>query len=125
MATEDIQALLSKVNALRFEDKRIEKETGEIENEIQAQFLRDGKTRSTLTITFMRGFFGLIVFSFIFVIAYNYCAVQWVLQLQSKGLMEASKSIALLELDKVLSIMVSALGTSLGFIIGYYFKDKK
>lgn len=34
-------------------------------------------------------------------------------------------SVKLLELDKVLSVIIGALGTSLGFIIGYYFEEKK
>ncbi|WP_369311458.1 hypothetical protein [Providencia rettgeri] len=45
--------------------------------------------------------------------------------LSEKGMVEAASKVSLLELDKVLSIIISALGTSLGFIIGYYFKEKK
>lgn len=45
--------------------------------------------------------------------------------LSEKGMAEAASKVSLLELDKVLSIIISALGTSLGFSIGYYFKEKK
>ncbi|MGY0378307.1 hypothetical protein ACW2AL_15650 [Providencia sp. PROV170] len=37
---------------------------------------------------------------------------------------DIAKSIKLLDLDKVLAVIIGALGTSLGFIIGYYFKEK-
>ncbi|WP_369310309.1 hypothetical protein [Providencia rettgeri] len=45
--------------------------------------------------------------------------------MSEKGMAEAASKVSLLELDKVLSIIISALGTSLGFSIGYYFKEKK
>ncbi|WP_151995428.1 hypothetical protein [Buttiauxella massiliensis] len=125
MDTDNISALLSRVSGVKNESQKVDKAADEIEAVVQAQIHRDGKTRSTLTLTFMRGFFGLLIFSFFFVLIYNYCAVQWSISLKAAGLLEESKSIALLEVDKVLSIMISALGTSLGFIIGYYFKEKK
>ena len=86
---------------------------------------RDGQTRSTLTIWFLCGFFGLLVFSFIFVMWYNSYLVDWVLKLKNAGLENASEYLKPLELDKVLSVIITALGTSLGFIIGYYFKEKQ
>ena len=86
---------------------------------------RDSKTRSTLTLTFLLGFFGMLLFSCLFVIWYNHCAVEWVLKLQAKNVPNSIDYIKPLELDKVLSIMIGALGTSLGFIIGYYFKEKE
>ncbi len=86
---------------------------------------REGRTRSTLTISFMVGFFLLLVLSCLFVIWYNSCVVDWVLIMEEKNVPNAGDLIKPLELDKVLSIVISALGTSLGFIIGYYFKDKK
>jgi hypothetical protein len=59
-----------------------------------------------------------------FVLFYNWLVVEWAAQLKTAGLDEKIKELHFLELDKVLSIMISALGTSLGFIIGYYFKGK-
>lgn len=86
---------------------------------------RDEKTRSTLTHSFMYGFFFLLICGFLFTKWYNSTAVGWILELHKAGLDEAAANIKLLELDKVLSLIIGALGTSLGFIIGYYFKDKK
>lgn len=83
------------------------------------------EVRGKLTNRFILGFFMLIVGSCIFVLCYNAYAIGWIESLNSKGMTEAANKVSLLELDKVLSIIISALGTSLGFIIGYYFKDKK
>ena len=85
---------------------------------------RDGRTRSTLTITFLVGFFTLIVGCFLFVLIYNSYAIGWVKDLESHGLKDYADKVTFLELDKVLAVIIGALGTSLGFIIGYYFKDK-
>ncbi|EKS7780419.1 hypothetical protein ACOGYP_001824 [Edwardsiella piscicida] len=91
----------------------------------QAKLSRDEKTRSTLTHSFMYGFFLLLLCGFIFTKWYNASAIEWIMQLHKAGLDESAGNIKLLELDKVLSLIIGALGTSLGFIIGYYFKDKK
>lgn len=85
---------------------------------------RDGRTRSTLTITFLICFFILIAGCFGFVLWYNSLAIGWMKDLHSQGLNNEIASIKLLELDKVLAVIIGALGTSLGFIIGYYFKEK-
>lgn len=85
---------------------------------------KDVKTRSVLTITFLVGFFSVLVFFALFVLGYNWCVVYWAAELKTAGLEDKVKDLHFLELDKVLSIMISALGTSLGFIIGYYFKGK-
>ncbi|HEM8303344.1 MULTISPECIES: hypothetical protein [Providencia] len=83
------------------------------------------KDRSKLTTNFVWGFFILLVWSFVFVFVYNWVAVWWAIDLQERGMVEAANKIALLELDKVISLIVGVLGTPLGFIIGYYFKEKK
>lgn len=85
---------------------------------------RDGRTRSALTITFLIGFFALIAGCFGFVLWYNSMAIGWIRDLHAQGLNNEIANIKLLELDKVLSVIIGALGTSLGFIIGYYFKEK-
>lgn len=86
---------------------------------------RDGRTRSALTITFLVGFFLLLVGCFLFVLIYNSYAVDWIKDLNNQGLKETADKVTFLELDKVLAVIIGALGTSLGFIIGYYFKEKQ
>ncbi|MGR5240681.1 hypothetical protein ACPV36_07295 [Photobacterium damselae] len=82
------------------------------------------KTRSGLTWIFLIGFFVLIVGSAFFVLVYNHYAVQWIQQLNSAEIKNFDGLIKPLEFEKVASLIINSLGTSLGFIIGYYFKEK-
>jgi hypothetical protein len=107
--------------------KRSEQIKGKINSEEESalnNLHRDGKTRSWLTIGFLMGFFSLLIGCFLFVLLYNSLAVGWVIDLNSKGLVDEASSVKLLELEKVLSVIIGVLGTPLGFIIGYYFKEK-
>ncbi|PPE50884.1 hypothetical protein C4M77_15680 [Escherichia coli] len=82
------------------------------------------QTRHTLTKYFLVGFFGLIVSCFIFVPLYNAFAVSWIKDLHLQGLDEQVANVKLLDIEKVLAVIIGALGSSLGFIIGYYYKEK-
>lgn len=55
---------------------------------------------------------------------YNWATVHWIIDLKTSGLTEQSTKLSLLEINKILSIIIGALGTTLGFIIGYFFKEK-
>lgn len=82
------------------------------------------KTRNNLTLYFILGFFGMLILSALFVLWYNSYIISWAIELKNKDMLGSVDNLSLLQLDKVLSIIISALGTSLGFIIGYYFKNK-
>ncbi|HEM8654878.1 hypothetical protein [Klebsiella aerogenes] len=125
MTSEELQKLLSQVNRVKDEADKADSAVEELEENTESHRARDGKTRSTLTLTFMVGFFSILVFSCLFVMAYNWAAVYWAIDLKKAGLVSDNASVKFLEVDKILSIMIGALGTSLGFIIGYYFKEKK
>lgn len=86
---------------------------------------QDEKNRGYLTYVFVIGFFLLISLSALFVLLYNAKAVDWIIELNKNGLGEIAKNVILLDLGSVLSVLIGAFGTSLGFIIGYYFKEKK
>lgn len=86
---------------------------------------KDSETRSSLTLSFLCGFFLLLILFAIFVWIYNGRVVSWVLELKAAGVENPVDYLKPLELEKVLSIIITALGTSLGFIIGYYFKEKQ
>ncbi|HAT5009352.1 hypothetical protein MMS95_13145 [Serratia sp. PGPR-27] len=92
--------------------------------EASATEKKDIHTRSNLTMIFLCGFFGVMILSAVFVWCYNRSVVDWAMELSKLSAGGNIKPPPFLELDKVLSIVISALGTSLGFIIGYYFKDK-
>ncbi|MEG4694021.1 hypothetical protein UXO74_06970 [Enterobacter cloacae] len=115
---------LLKLKESQAQHEKAKKEADDQESSSLSALQRDGRTRSALTYWFMVGFFSLITACFLFTLWYNNLAVGWIIKLKEQGLMEEAKSISLLELDKVLSVIIGALGTSLGFIIGYYFKDK-
>ncbi|ELQ3993515.1 hypothetical protein RNP97_001109 [Enterobacter bugandensis] len=124
MANTDFSDLTDLLEELSTNSKKSDNVAEEAEENALSSSVRESKTRSTLTISFLVGFFVLLVFCFIFVFWYNAYAVDWLLKLKGKGIENPSELIRPLEIDKVLSIVISALGTSLGFIIGYYFKEK-
>ncbi|EEW2486462.1 hypothetical protein D9F02_20505 [Escherichia coli] len=125
MSIEDVGSILDRLKVARIENKKIEESAGKAEENAVNSKHTDGKTRSALTITFLWFFFCLLIFSCLFVLWYNNSVVSWALELKSKGVDDYVQYLKPLELEKVLSIMITALGTSLGFIIGYYFKDKE
>lgn len=124
MKTNELTTALDKLKTIRSEAIIADEKADKAEQDAESHSQRDGKTRSTLTLTFMRGFFGMLIFSCIFVLVYNWAAVNWIIDLKTSGLADESTKLSLLEIDKILSIIIGALGTSLGFIIGYYFKEK-
>lgn len=120
----DFSDLSVSLKDLSNKSKKSDIDAEKAEEEALSSNQRESKTRSALTITFLLGFFVLLIFSFLFVLWYNSHAVGWLLKLKAQGIENPSELIRPLELDKVLSILIGALGTSLGFIIGYYFKEK-
>ncbi|MDE9458794.1 hypothetical protein [Xenorhabdus bovienii] len=118
----EIQQKINESNELYSVNK---KAVASEELELKEKREQDDKARHSLTFHFVWGFFGLIVGCFLFVLWYNSHAIDWIKTLNTQGLSDAAASVKLLELDKVLSVIIGALGTSLGFIIGYYFKEKK
>ncbi|MCU6666098.1 hypothetical protein [Silvania hatchlandensis] len=121
----DLDNVLNDIRRLRKEKNENESSLDQVEIDAKQQLLKDGKTRNTLTLSFLLGFFGMLIFSCLFVWLYNWSAINWGIKLKLAGITTGASEIHLLELEKILSIMIGALGTSLGFIIGYYFKDKK
>ncbi|EOC1556015.1 hypothetical protein ACI1BJ_004247 [Cronobacter dublinensis] len=94
------------------------------EDDVKNALKHEGHTRNKLTLFFISGFFGILIFCCIFVLVYNWMAVGWAIDLKLYGYDKDLGSIPFIELDKLLSIMIGAFGTSLGFIIGYFFKNK-
>lgn len=124
MKTTELGSVIDKLKSVKSEGVIADQKADQAELDAESHAQRDGKTRSTLTLTFMRGFFGMLIFACVFVFLYNWAAVYWIIDLTKSGLIEESTKLNLLEIDKILSIIIGALGTSLGFIIGYYFKEK-
>lgn len=124
MSRISIQEIQERIKEVQKQSERNKDKVTSEEESALNNLHRDGKTRSWLTIGFLIGFFSLLVGCFLFVMLYNSLAVGWVIDLKSQGLLEEAGSVKLLELEKVLSVIIGVLGTPLGFIIGYYFKEK-
>lgn len=124
MEIDDFDRLVKAAEMLRTEAMVSDKKADKAEVSALTSSQREGKTRSALTITFLVGFFFLMILCGLFVLVYNAFVVDWVIELKDKGIENANDYLKPLELEKVLSVIIGALGTSLGFIIGYYFKDK-
>ncbi|EOJ8666810.1 hypothetical protein J7S95_18095 [Providencia stuartii] len=122
---EILTELDSTVAKARNDINKEQAETISEEVDLQTKSGLDDKNRGNLTYVFVIGFFLLLSLSALFVLWYNSQAVGWIIKLNSNGLGEIAKNITLLDLGAVLSVLIGALGTSLGFIIGYYFKEKK
>lgn len=120
----DKSLLMKNIEKAREEAQQAKKAAEDEESSSKKNLRSEESTRHSLTFYFIIGFFILIALGAVFVAIYNSLAVGWVIKLNAAGLVEQSNKVPFLELDKVLSIIISSLGTSLGFIIGYYFKNK-
>lgn len=118
------QAALEKLRNFKIEDEEAKEKVISQEDVAMRAASQEVRTRHTLTKYFLIGFFSLIVICFIFVPVYNEQAVHWVKELHENGLDEQAKNINFLDVEKILAVIIGALGSSLGFIIGYYYKEK-
>nr|DAL83171.1 MAG TPA: vesicle-associated membrane protein 2 [Caudoviricetes sp.] len=121
----NLSSLKENIDRLIKKQKNIDTKADEAEGDVKSAIKNEGQTRNQLTLYFIAGFFGILVFCCLFVLFYNWLAVHWIIDLKSNGFDSDLAKVPFIELDKLLSIMIGAFGTSLGFIIGYYFKDKK
>lgn len=71
------------------------------------------KTRSKIALIFVCCFFALLIFTFIFVIIYN----GWIIR--NNILLDP------LNPKDLLLVITGAIGTPLGFVVGYYFKGEE
>ena len=78
------------------------------------------QTRRTITLVFLIGFFLSIGLCFWAVTNYNHHLIQ--LTVETKDL--SCKTLKLWEIKEILSIILSALASSVGFVLGYYFKEQ-
>lgn len=119
-----ISSLKNYIDSIRQRQLDVDAKASEIEEVIKVAGKTDGHTRNRLTLFFIGGFFGILIFCCLFVLVYNWAAMSWAINLSKNGFNIDKIEVPFLELDKLLSIMIGAFGTSLGFIIGYYFKEK-
>lgn len=118
------QEVLKRLHSSKQQDDETREKVTDEESMAIRSASQEVRTRHTLTKYFLIGFFTLIIICFVFVPVYNSHAVHWVKELHAKGLDEQAKNINFLDIEKVLAVIIGALGSSLGFIIGYYYKEK-
>ncbi|MDW1741500.1 hypothetical protein R7D66_23575 [Vibrio sp. Vb2354] len=85
---------------------------------------KEHKARSWLTISFLLGLFSLIIGSAWYVIYHNQSMIELAVYSKEHGLAFNQDSFQFLSFESVFSLIFNSFGTSLGFIIGYYFKEK-
>lgn len=106
-------------------DENVDKQIESLENELGKK-LRENehKTRNWLTTGFIIGLFSLIVLSAVYVVYHNNQLIELAIRAREKGIIIEPSDIGFLSFESVYSLLFNSLGTSLGFIIGYYFKEK-
>lgn len=98
-----------------------EKEALLLEKEIKH---KEQDTRTTVTLSFLIGLFLLIGIAALYVVYYNNNIVSLAIVAKSHGIELDPSSFTFLSFESIFSLIFNALGTPLGFIIGYYFKAK-
>ncbi|HAV1511050.1 TPA: hypothetical protein ACN341_004504 [Vibrio parahaemolyticus] len=106
-------------------DENVDKQIASLERELGKKLKEnEHKTRNWLTTGFISGLFLLIVLSAVYVVYHNNQLIELVIRAQDKGISIDPSDIGFLSFESVYSLLFNSLGTSLGFIIGYYFKEK-
>jgi hypothetical protein len=96
-----------------------------LENEIEKKFKeKEHSARSWLTTTFVAGLFLLIILAGFYVIAYNKSILELGIKAKESQTTIDLSSLSFLSFESVFSLIFNSFGTPLGFIIGYYFKEK-
>ncbi|MDA0617351.1 MAG: hypothetical protein O3A66_01350 [Proteobacteria bacterium] len=79
----------------------------------------DRETKWKITKLFLTWYFTLIIGAFCFCLIYN-CVISWCnIKLLSKNM----DLIPYIEVSNTVSLITTALSSSVGFVIGYYFKN--
>lgn len=83
----------------------------------------DSRSRLEITKLFLKWYFCLIAGSFIFSLVYNFWAASINSDLISKN-QQLQNLIPYLDVSNTVSIITTTLSSGVGFVIGYYFKNK-
>lgn len=106
-------------------DENVDKQIESLENELGKKLKEnEHKTRNWLTTGFISGLFSLIILSALYVVYHNNQLIDLAIRAREKGINIDPSDIGFLSFESVYSLLFNSLGTSLGFIIGYYFKEK-
>ncbi|HCE1808826.1 TPA: hypothetical protein NGS39_004517 [Vibrio parahaemolyticus] len=105
--------------------KREEVKIASLEDQVEKKLKeKEHKARSWLTISFLLGLFILIIGSAWYVVYHNSSMIELAIYSKTHGLELNQDTFQFLSFESVFSLIFNSFGTSLGFIIGYYFKEK-
>lgn len=111
----------AKASSARETEKSLEALSKQVDKK---QSEREHKTRSWLTTGFILGLFLLIILAALYVPLHN-SIVYDMIATAHKNSVPLPKDIPdFISFESIFSLIFNSLGTSLGFIIGYYFKEK-
>jgi hypothetical protein len=104
----------------KFDIKNLKEQVKESEPESKFhQQEHDSKSRLEITKLFLKSYFWLIAGSFLFCLVYNYGAAY--LNFEFK----LETPIRFIDVSNTVSIITTTLSSGMGFVIGYYFKNKE
>ncbi|HAS6767099.1 hypothetical protein ACJO11_19610 [Vibrio parahaemolyticus] len=123
-----IQNLINKINETNAKaslEKRTKQEVDHLSQQVEDSLAKtEQKTRSNLSNVFIAGLFALIIASAIYVPYYNEQAIKWAVMAKENNIEISPDDLKMLSFKDVFSMIFNSFGTPLGFIIGYYFKEK-
>jgi len=94
-------------------------------NEVDKKFHeKEGGARNWLAIAFISGLFILILLAAIYVVLYNNSVLELAIKAKEKNIELPMENFEFLSFESIFSMIFNVFGTPLGFIIGYYFKEK-
>ncbi len=111
MDNDNFNKIVDQLDEKLKKDSKLRKISSKLEKQTQEKFDKDkydSESRYKITIKFIRYYFGFLILVFILVAVYNSYAVLW--------------KVDALNLKDMISLFVASFGSTLGFIIGYYFK---
>lgn len=121
----DLKSATYKDNTLSNEAIKDDESVHNLEQKLKDRFNEKEHTaRSWLTITFLIGLFTLILLSAIYVIFYNNNLLQIMVEAKAQNIELPKGNLEFMSFTDLFSLIFNSFGTSLGFIIGYYFKEK-
>lgn len=125
MAIISYKALKEQTEQASKKQEQSKDKVDELEQELGKKLKEnEHKTRSWLTTGFILGLFSLIILSSFYVVYHNEHVIDLAIKAKENGITVNDNDLRFLSFESVYSLLFNSLGTSLGFIIGYYFKEK-
>lgn len=125
----ELDSIRKKLNESKVSSSKLQQEQSAEREMLEAQVRnklneKEHGARNLLTTSFIGGIFVLIILAAIYVPLHNDHIMKLAILAQEKKLGISEDKFILLSFESIFSLIFNALGPPLGFIIGYYFKEK-